>query len=90
MCVKLLRQSKKSYYSKLDAKVVSDNRQFWKTIKPCFSNKIPVAPCMTLLQDNVFVLDDTKVAEIFNEYFVDIAKGLVIGRKQDPKNMDGS
>ena len=89
-CVKLLRQSKKSYYSKLDPKVVSDNKQFWKTVKPLFSNKIHGTPCITLLEDNVVVSDDTNVAEIFNEYFVDIAKGLGIAKKQDPTNMDGS
>ena len=89
-CVKLLRQSKKSYYSKLDPKVVSDNKQFWKTVKPLFSNKIHGTPCITLLEDNVVVSDDTNVAEIFNEYFVDIAKGLGIAKKHDPTNMDGS
>ena len=34
--VKLLCQSKKSYYSQLDPNVVSDNKQFWKTVKPIF------------------------------------------------------
>ena len=65
-CVKLLRQSKKSYYSKLDPKVVSDNKKFWKTVKPLFSNKIHGTPCINLLENNVVVSDDTRVAEIFN------------------------
>ena len=67
LCVKLLRQSKKSYYSKLDPNVVSDNKQFWKTVKPLFSNKTHVTPSVILLEDNVIVSDDTKVAEICNE-----------------------
>ena len=64
--------------------------QFWKTVKPLFSNKIHVTLCITLLEDSVVVFDDTKVAEIFNEYFDNIAKGLGIARKQDSTNMDGS
>ena len=72
-CVKLLRQSKQSYYSKLHPKVVNDNKKFWKTVKPLFSNKIHGTPCINFLENNVVVSDDTRVAEIFNEYFVDIA-----------------
>ena len=34
--LKLLSESKKPYYSKLDPKVVSDGKQFWKTVKPLF------------------------------------------------------
>ena len=89
-CVKLPRQSKKSYYSKLDPKVVSDNKQFWKIVKPLFSNKIHGNSCINLLEDNVVVSDDTKVAEIFNEYFVDIGKGLGIAKEEDPTNMKAS
>ena len=40
LCVKILRQNKRSYYSQLDPKVVSDNKRFWKAVKPLFSNKI--------------------------------------------------
>ena len=40
--------------------------------------------------DNVIVSDDTKFEEIFNEYFVDIAKGLGLAKKQDSTNMNGS
>ena len=89
-CVKLLRQSKKSYYSKLDPKLVSDNKKIWKTVKPLFSNKIHGTPCINLLENNIVVSDDTRVAEIFNEYFVDIAKGLGIVKEEDPTNMNAS
>ena len=38
-CVKLLRETKKSFYSNLDARQITDNRKFWKNIKPLFSTK---------------------------------------------------
>ena len=39
-CVSLLRKSKKKYYENLDERNLMDNKLFWKTIKPSFSDKI--------------------------------------------------
>ena len=39
-CVPYVRKSKKLYYSNLDEKKVTDNKTFWKTIKPFLSDKI--------------------------------------------------
>ena len=39
-CVSLLRKTKTQYYSNLDEKNVTDNKAFWKTIKPFLSDKI--------------------------------------------------
>ena len=36
----LLRNEKKNFYSSLDTKVVTDNRTFWKTVKPLLSEKV--------------------------------------------------
>ena len=38
-CVPYVRKSKKLYYSNLDEKKVTDNKTFWKTIKPFLSDK---------------------------------------------------
>ena len=38
-CVKMLRETKKEFYNNLEVKSVTDNRRFWKTIKPNFSDK---------------------------------------------------
>ena len=38
-CVDLLRKTKTEYFKNLNVKDLSDNRKFWKTIKPYFSNK---------------------------------------------------
>ena len=35
----LLRKTKTEYFKNLNVKDLSDNRKFWKTIKPYFSNK---------------------------------------------------
>ena len=39
METKLLRQTKAKYFSDINVKCISDNKKFWKTIKPFFSKK---------------------------------------------------
>ena len=33
-CVSLLRKSKKDYFANLNEKNITDNKHFWKTVKP--------------------------------------------------------
>ena len=87
-CVKLLRQNKSSYYNRLDPNVVSENKKFWKTVKPLFSNKIQGSASITLLENDVVESDDTRVAEILNDYFVDITKTLGVACEEDSTNLD--
>ena len=39
-CVSLLRKSKREYYSSLDVENITDNKTFWKTVKPFLSDKL--------------------------------------------------
>ena len=88
LCVKILRQNKKSYYAQLDPKVVSDNKRFWKTVKPLFSNKIQSSSCITLLENGVVESDEGKVAEILNNYFVNITETLGIASEHEQKSLN--
>ena len=38
-CASLLRKTKINYYGNLDEKVITDNKKFWKTVKPLLSDK---------------------------------------------------
>ena len=51
-CVSLVRKSKKLYYSNLDEKKVTGNKFFWKTIKPCLSDKIVSREKLTLIEED--------------------------------------
>ena len=51
-CVSLVRKSKKLYYSNLDEKKVTDNKFFWKTIKPFLSDKIASREKLTLIEED--------------------------------------
>ena len=37
-CVKLFKTEKKMYYEKLNTKLITDNKKFWCTVKPSFSD----------------------------------------------------
>ena len=39
LCKKLLKNTKRTYFSNLGIKKITDNRTFWKTVAPLFSNK---------------------------------------------------
>ena len=39
-CVVMLRRTKLHYYKHVDTHYLVDNRTFWKTIKPIFTDKI--------------------------------------------------
>ena len=39
-CIKLLKRSKKDFCNNLSVKKVTDNKHFWKTIKPNFTDKV--------------------------------------------------
>ena len=39
-CVKLPRQTNEKYFSDINVKSISDNKKFWKTIKPFFPIKV--------------------------------------------------
>ena len=51
VCVSILRKSKKCYYENLDTKNITDNKKFWGTVKPLFSNKVRSNTYITLNED---------------------------------------
>ena len=75
-CFKLLRKAKNGYYGSLNLKLLTDNRKFWRIVKPLFSDKIQTA--ITLLENNELVNDNRAVANIFNDYFISITDSLDI------------
>ena len=83
-CVKTLRQAKRDYYGNLDVKSsITDNRKFWKTVKPLYSEKVQTSSDITLVENGTLVSDDFKVAEIMNDYFVNITETLGISKNAD-------
>ena len=82
-CTNLLRAAKRNYYDKLNPSVISDNRLFWKRVKPLFSDKSVLNDNITLINDKNIISDDYKIAEIFNDFFSNVVTNLK--RNIDPK-----
>ena len=65
----MYKKEKKSFYINLDVKDVTQNKTFWKYIKPCFSNHNQGKAKITLVQGNDIIQEDQDVAETFNDFF---------------------
>ena len=62
-CVKPLKRSKKDFHINIKVKKVTDNKHFWKTIKPNFSNKVLKDEKIVLVEDNIVITADTDLAK---------------------------
>ena len=88
LCVNLIRQAKKQFFSNLNIHDVTDNKTFWKTVKPLLTDKVKTKSKITLIEkkykDNSteyseeIISDDKEVAEVFNKFFVNIVPDLKI------------
>ena len=81
-CVSLMRQSKKQYYGSLNVNHLTENKNFWRVVKPNFANKI-FGTNRVILRDGGKIISDTeKVADTFNKFFVNIGKALKIDQEK--------
>ena len=78
LCVSTFRKQKKAFFANLDTKSVTDNKLFWKVIKPSFSDKVPKNECITLVENEEIVRDEKKVCEILNNFFGNAVSNLNI------------
>ena len=77
-CVNLLKREKRNYYNNLNTKLITDNKKFWKTVKPLFSEKHITSLKFTLVESDTIISDDSKVAETFNSHFENVTANLDI------------
>ena len=69
-CVSLFRKEKTSFIENLDTKNITDNNNFWETVKPFLENKISSnRNKITLTQKDEIISRSKDVAEIFNIFF---------------------
>ena len=78
LCTYLFRKAKRDYYSTLDTSNVTDNKKFWRMVKPLFSDKFLSNGSITLVEGSEIFQDDTKVSETFNNFFSNAVKNLNI------------
>ena len=81
-CVSLLRKTKRTYYGNLNEKEVTDNRKFWKTVKPFLSDKCPSNEKVILVEEDEIISKDSEVAEVLNTFFSNKVSNLNIPEYQ--------
>ena len=71
------------YDNKFNHKKVSDNKTFWKTVKPFFTDKVVNRDRMFLVEENEAISDNDKISKKLNNFFADIVKNLTIPQYED-------
>ena len=75
-CVNLLRKSKKQYFSHINISDVADNKSFWKSVKPYFSNKGSNTNKIALVENDAIIKNDRVTSKTMNTFFINITKKL--------------
>ena len=83
-CVSLIRKTKLEYFSNLNQKNFTDNKLFWNTIKPFFSDKGATRVKYTLIEDDEIIADDRQMPSVFMNFFSNIVSNLNIPQYEDP------
>ena len=75
---RLYKKNFKSFYRNLNITNVLDNKNFWKNIKPLFSDKSPKDKTIAIVHENEVYSDDKEVSELLNQFFKDAVTNLQI------------
>ena len=67
-CKKLLKTTKKQYFNNLNTSKVTDNRTFWKTVVPLFTNK-PSRDAKSFSRKVINITNDSELCEVFKRIF---------------------
>ena len=78
LCVSFFKKTKKDILTNLDIKSVTDNKKFWQTVNSLFFNKVKTKTVTKLVKNDEMIDGESEIANIFNEYFVNIVKKLGI------------
>ena len=83
ICVTIVRQQKKNNTD------ITDNKTFWRKVKPLFTDKVQTKSKITLIEKKVvsnqgnkvieteeIISEDKAIAEVFNKFFINILPNL--------------
>ena len=89
--VSLIRSEKKNFFSNINTSDITDNKTFWKVVKPFFNDKIKAKSKIMLIEKNIvsqegqekivsekIITEDQAIAEVFNKFFINIVPNLNI------------
>ena len=87
ICSNILKSTKKTFFETLNINKITDNRKFWKTVKPFFTDKCNTTNNI-LTEKNETLYGNKKISNTFNEYFTNITKGLNLSESTGNMNFE--
>ena len=75
---RLYKRERRKFYNNLDIHNITDNKRFWRTMKPLFNDKSSSNQVNNLLIDGKIVNKDDEIAQNLNNYFANVVKSLDI------------
>ena len=87
-CSRLYKKERKNFFNKLSTSFVSDNKLFWKTVKPFFSNNGSHRGNTKLLEGDKLLQDNSEVAEELNNFFKEAISTLDFNENSYIINLD--
>ena len=86
-CSKLYKKERGKFYNNLNINYITDNKKFWKTLKPLLSDKGTCGSSkINMAVDEENLSDDNEIAETFNNYFNNAMKSLNL--QCDPEHLN--
>ena len=76
----MLRKTKRCFFGIIDHRVVYDNRKFWKTVGPVFSEKAFHKESIILNNNNKSGSNNEELTKIFNKHFSKLVENLDIDK----------
>ena len=76
-CFLLLFKTKRPYVDRLNEKDITENKNFWKAIKPLSSLQVNLLKKLTLVESNKILPENEKVVRTLNDFFSNIVKDLL-------------
>ena len=75
---RLYKRERKKFYIKLDIRKLTDNKTFWNTVNPLFSDKSSSNQITNIVVNDKIITEDVEIALHMNDYFANYVKALGI------------
>ena len=82
-CNRLYKREKRNYFNNINLREITDNKKFWKTVKPFLTNKGDFHKQITLIEGDQIISKDVEIAEKLSKYFENAVKSLDIFECRD-------
>ena len=72
----MCKEERKTFFNNLNPEFVSDNKLFWKTVKPVFFTKASYNANIKLTDKDKIIQNDEKVAETLKSFYENSVSSL--------------